>query len=383
MKRLTIALLAPLFIASAQVSYADLPNDISAAGIPSYSGTWLRADDAEMPGEYQIKIKKINDTEFNVELTKPRVQNRYSYNDDGKITYITKNFTAIFKDGVLHIDNGGMEVTTLTYNAQNQSIQTTKSWSFPNGVFTQSGDEPIQTASQIPAYKAKKLIEEGLMLGSVAKPALAEYYAYYNKYPENNEQAGLSSAEQIKSEGVKSVAIAPSGKVIISYTEAINPQAPPTITLQMSVDEERGLMTWTCSAQNISENLVPKECAKPVKPAKAPQHKIKEYIAEGLNLASSAKVATAEYYANYGKFPQNNYEAGLANAQDIWGRGVKSVAIEPEGKIIIRFKEEVNPQEPATITLTTTDPKDTGAFVWKCSSENIPQNVLPEECKAQ
>jgi type IV pilus assembly protein PilA len=49
---------------------------------------------------------------------------------------------------------------------------------------------------------------------------------------------------------------------------------------------------------------------------------IRAQLAEGVNLASGAKAAVAEFYQNRGAFPGNNASAGLATAASIRGNYV-------------------------------------------------------------
>lgn len=230
------------------------------ANSAQYSGTWLRIDDPEF-AEQKIEIQQINNTEFKVQLTKYRPQSK-RYNANTEKTITTKSFTATLNNGALLIDNGGMEVTTLRYNPKNQTLETTLSWSFPEGVFEQEGRKIDGENAQpkLPTYKAKKIIEEGLALASSAKVAIVEYYANYGEYPTNNDQAGIAKPEYIHVKGVKSVSIMPQGQIVISYTELINPQAQPSITLTANLLQESQTITWSCTAQNIVPELLPNEC---------------------------------------------------------------------------------------------------------------------------
>ena len=393
MKKILLPLISVFLLSHTLTAHADQTKDISEAGITSpYIGTWHRADqedDDQYHYNYNnekkeqerqtLKIERQSADEFSVELTKPKVKSRYSQDD--KITYQTKKFVAILKNGVLHIDNGGMEVTTLRYDEKTQSIRTTQSWSFPNGIFNQTGSPFVQPYQQ---YQIKETITEGLSLGSSAKISIAEYYANFGEFPVDNNSAGLEEPEKISTKRVKSVTVLPQGRVVIAFTERINPQAQASITLAARINENRTAITWTCSAENIEPNLLPQECrpenmqSETASPAQA-----RKIISEGLMLASSAKVAMAEYYAGFAKYPQDNYSAGLAEPEAFVTKGVKSVTVMPQGNIVIAYSNLINSQAQASITLTMGISENGAAFIWTCSAENINPNLLPQECKAQ
>lgn len=51
------------------------------------------------------------------------------------------------------------------------------------------------------------------------------------------------------------------------------------------------------------------------------------YVAEGMALASGAKIAVIETFSNTGKWPYTNAEAGLPAADKITGQAVKGIAL--------------------------------------------------------
>ncbi|HEX2139136.1 MAG TPA: pilin, partial [Woeseiaceae bacterium] len=77
---------------------------------------------------------------------------------------------------------------------------------------------------------------------------------------------------------------------------------------------------------------------------------IRAQVSEGLNLASGAKVAVAEYYQNNGAWPSCNDlatcadNAGLPAATTITGNYVSQVAVGANGVITATFSN-ANPQE--------------------------------------
>lgn len=104
-------------------------------------------------------------------------------------------------------------------------------------------------------------------------------------------------------------------------------------------------------------------------------------VAEGLNLASSGKVAVAEYYANYNTWPSTNAAAGLAPSTDIKGQGVDSVGVGALGVITVTFNSKV---DGTTLVLTPSVGSVQGsAMLWDCKSTagTVPANLRPAECR--
>ena len=103
-------------------------------------------------------------------------------------------------------------------------------------------------------------------------------------------------------------------------------------------------------------------------------------IAEGLNVAGSAKVAVTEYYQDRGVFPTNNAEAGLDAAGNISGKYVTSVSV--NGPVVtIQYGNDAHPFITGqTVTLTATD--NLGSVGWACASGGVIQaKHLPSACR--
>lgn len=112
---------------------------------------------------------------------------------------------------------------------------------------------------------------------------------------------------------------------------------------------------------------------------------IRTRVAEGLNLASSAKVAVTEYYTNFKKWPANNTEAGLAAASKITGNGVTKVEVGADGKITITYNSKVDStNNTIDFSPTTTTPTAGESIKWKCASgasNGVEKQYLPAECR--
>ncbi len=108
-------------------------------------------------------------------------------------------------------------------------------------------------------------------------------------------------------------------------------------------------------------------------------------IAEGLNLAGSAKTATTEYFQERGVFPNNNAEAGLAAAGEISGNYVVSVSVSrvspTSGVITITYGKAAHPFIfDEKVLLTATD--NVGSVGWACASAGVIQaKHMPSACR--
>ena len=114
---------------------------------------------------------------------------------------------------------------------------------------------------------------------------------------------------------------------------------------------------------------------------------IRAQVSEGLNLASGAKVAVAEFYQNRGTMPGNNDDAGLADAADITGNYVDQVSVGANGVITARFSNTAPYTANADIngaSLTLTPGTGTGSVDWTCAGVGAlatnPQ-WLPSSCR--
>ena len=113
------------------------------------------------------------------------------------------------------------------------------------------------------------------------------------------------------------------------------------------------------------------------------------YVAEGLGLASAAKMAATEYYSSEAKWPKDNAAAGLPEPTDIKsGDSVKSVELNAtdtgtEPKLIVKYGKKV--ADDKIITLVP-DPA-AGSVTWKCSdvagAVTVLKKWLPSNCRDQ
>jgi fimbrial protein ecpC len=114
-----------------------------------------------------------------------------------------------------------------------------------------------------------------------------------------------------------------------------------------------------------------------------------DYIArsqmtEGFNLAGGQKGALSEFYADKGRWPSNNTEAGIAAASQITGKYVANVAVNASQITATMKSSEISKGiQGKTITLTGTvagNPQDQGSYQWACES-NASAKYLPASCR--
>jgi type IV pilus assembly protein PilA len=120
------------------------------------------------------------------------------------------------------------------------------------------------------------------------------------------------------------------------------------------------------------------------------------HVAEGLGLASAAKAAMTEYYADKGYWPENNAAAGMAAATAIVGNAVSSVevsrtsdAADGDGIITVTYNSKVVAGTTVIYWGTATDSTGSvtgaGSFTWNCNPDTTKGTVelkyLPATCR--
>ncbi|MBS7821282.1 pilin [Wohlfahrtiimonas chitiniclastica] len=134
------------------------------------------------------------------------------------------------------------------------------------------------------------------------------------------------------------------------------------------------------------------------------------YVAEGIGLASAAKMAATEFYSSEAAWPTNNKEAGLPAAKDIKGQAVSGVGIgvgagaDKKSIIVIYYGDKVigtaansvpqtaDAKATSTLGSLTLSPKAVtgGSVEWECSNYNtnkadadkgLQRKWLPANCR--
>ncbi|MGA9334257.1 MAG: pilin [Rudaea sp.] len=94
------------------------------------------------------------------------------------------------------------------------------------------------------------------------------------------------------------------------------------------------------------------------------------YRAEGLQAVGAAKVAVAEYYENYGKFPTSNSQVGLAPPDQFKGQSLRRMAIS-EGGVISLIYDAKSGVDGGTIRLIPDNTHPGTPLKWRCISPNF------------
>ncbi|MGL4675368.1 MAG: pilin, partial [Wohlfahrtiimonas sp.] len=101
-------------------------------------------------------------------------------------------------------------------------------------------------------------------------------------------------------------------------------------------------------------------------------------VSEGLALSTAAKLASTEYFTVTGKWPVDNEEAGLADAELITGESVDGISILENGQIYISYNYNV---QYGGYLILQADPTETDAVNWYCFQTNLDAKVLPATCR--
>ena len=106
---------------------------------------------------------------------------------------------------------------------------------------------------------------------------------------------------------------------------------------------------------------------------------IRTQVSEGMTLASGAKTAVAETYANTGTWPTSNTEAGLEASSKIKGKYVSDVAVASNVITATFSGADVNAKiKGKKLSLTATD--QDGSISWACTGD-MDAKYKPKACR--
>lgn len=104
-------------------------------------------------------------------------------------------------------------------------------------------------------------------------------------------------------------------------------------------------------------------------------------VSEAMSLASGAKTAVAEYYADRGTWPTSNAAAGLASANSISGKYVTSTTVAGNGVITSVFKAPGSVSAKIANANFSLTPSDNGGSIkWACGG-SIQDKYKPSSCR--
>lgn len=106
---------------------------------------------------------------------------------------------------------------------------------------------------------------------------------------------------------------------------------------------------------------------------------IRSQVAEGLNLASGAKIAVTEYLQTRGSLPSDNAAAQLAPDNQINGSYVVRVRV-TNGTITVEYGNRAN-AELSGRTITLAPAVGQGSVVWSCSGGTVDSRHRPASCR--
>lgn len=98
---------------------------------------------------------------------------------------------------------------------------------------------------------------------------------------------------------------------------------------------------------------------------------MRRIIADAFTRSSMFKLAVAKAYANYGRWPANAKEAGLANPKEYAGEAVASIALEINGVVTIALEQRLGTN--AKIQLIPKVNEQTMQMAWPCVGTNFPE----------
>ncbi|OYQ87892.1 hypothetical protein B9T21_06465 [Wohlfahrtiimonas chitiniclastica] len=108
------------------------------------------------------------------------------------------------------------------------------------------------------------------------------------------------------------------------------------------------------------------------------------YVAEGIGLASAAKLAATEYYSSEATWPTTNSKAGLPKASEIKGQSVESIGLggtSSKPTITITYGSKVT--KDATLVLIPDETTKVGSVTWACTKTGttVQAKWLPANCR--
>ena len=107
---------------------------------------------------------------------------------------------------------------------------------------------------------------------------------------------------------------------------------------------------------------------------------IRAQVSEGINLASGAKAAIAEYFMDTGVFPSSNADAGLETSANILGNYVTRVQVSAGGRVTVTYGDQANNAILAD-TLLLTPLANAGSVEWTCSAGDLLPKHVPSACR--
>ncbi len=109
---------------------------------------------------------------------------------------------------------------------------------------------------------------------------------------------------------------------------------------------------------------------------------IRAQVSAGLAMSYSARTLVEQYLADHGELPASNEDVGLPPAGENSGNYVSQLGIE-DGKIVIIYGNKAKEKIQGMHLLFVPDVSNPAEVSWQCSSPDIPDIWLIEQCVNQ
>jgi type IV pilus assembly protein PilA len=117
----------------------------------------------------------------------------------------------------------------------------------------------ILAAIAIPAYQdytIRSQVTEGLNLASAAKAGVSESFGSNGDWPNNNQEAGLDAADQIRGKYVRSMTVGAGGQITILYGNDVNRAIADRTLILTPYRSPSGDISWQCGNKEITNQVV-------------------------------------------------------------------------------------------------------------------------------
>lgn len=109
-------------------------------------------------------------------------------------------------------------------------------------------------------YTIRSQVAEGLGLSAGAKSAVTDFYQNYGEFPADNDEAGISAADEIKGDFVTSVTVA-DNTISVVYGNDANSRIAGRIIALVADTTSAGSIAWSCTgAGDMQDKYLPTAC---------------------------------------------------------------------------------------------------------------------------
>ena len=109
---------------------------------------------------------------------------------------------------------------------------------------------------------------------------------------------------------------------------------------------------------------------------------IRAHVSGGMAMSYSVRALLEQYLADHGELPASNEDVGLPPAGENSGNYVSQLGIE-DGKIVIIYGNKAKQKIHGKHLLFVPDVSNPAEVSWQCSSPDIPDKWLVEQCRSQ